>query len=411
MKILEVNKFFYKKGGSEAYFFDVRELLKSKGHTVMDFAMNHEKNEASVYQKYFSHPVYFEGKMSVFEKIHAFFHVLYSWNVARQLEKMFEEEGVPDVAHLHNFSYQLSPAVIQVLQKHHIPLVWTLHDYKVISPNYSLYTDGGVDECTKPDAYFQAFFHKSIKNSYTQSFLASLEQWLHVKVTRWYRSSDVYVAPSVFMRDTIIEYGIPKEEVTQVYNFIHMSEYEPDYSHDGAYMFVGRFVREKGVMEMLSAFKQMPDVRLDIIGGGPLQEEMQAYIDEHKMSQVRILGAIYPPQMYGKLARAKALIMPSVWYENNPIIMLQAMALGKPIVGARIGGIPELIVEGKTGITYDPFDTQDFIRAVRACEGMDLAHMGMQARELVEKIASPEVHYEQLMEVFEHAINKRRHVL
>lgn len=408
MKILQINKFFYKKGGSELYLFGLRDLLKRHGHEVMDFSMHHEKNESSKYQKYFIKPVDFDGPQNIFKKIKNAFHLLYSFEAARNLEKMILEEGKPDVAHLHNFSYQLTPSIVRVLKKYDVPIVWTLHDYKIISPNYNLFTRGQIDLSTKPDNFFRCVKNRCVKDSYAKSFLAALEMFLHRKVTKLYDQIDCYVAPSKFLHSLVVEWGIPQKKVFHLYNFIDYAQIEPSAEHEDYYFFVGRFIEEKGVMPMLEAFALMPDRKLKIVGAGPLEQQMLDFLEHHQLPRVEMLGAIYKPQLYDLMRKAKAVIMPSVWLENNPLAMLDAMACGKPIIGSNMGGIPELIDEGKTGLIFDPSAENDLTKKIIELDSYDLVEMSRNTRSKLEKIANPEIHYRGLMEIYESVISGKR---
>ncbi|MCC6639222.1 glycosyltransferase family 4 protein [Candidatus Falkowbacteria bacterium] len=408
MKILEINKFFYKKGGSELYLFSIRNLLKRHGHAVMDFSMNHEKNEPSYYQPYFIHPVRMDGKMKLRDKIHSFFHLLYSVETQEKLEQLIQERGVPDVAHIHNFAYHLTPSILYVLKKHNIPVVWTLHDYKVISPNYNLYAHGEIDECTKPDKFFAVVKNKSIKNSYLKSFIAAFEQWLHVKVTKLYGAVDAYVAPSKFLANKVIEYGIDANKVHQIYNTIDISKYKAECLEGEYYIYVGRFIKEKGVMRLLEAFKELPQQKLIFIGAGDQEIEMKKFIADNEMRNVEILPPIYGAAVYEYIKKAKALMLTSEWYENNPLVILDAFALGVPVIGTRIGGITELIEDGVNGLLCEPFDAHSIAQAVKRMETLDHCELGRRARAFVESIADEEVHYEKIMKVFEEVISEKK---
>jgi glycosyltransferase involved in cell wall biosynthesis len=407
MKILEANKFFFDRGGAEAYFFDVRELLKQHGHEVMDFSMNHPKNKPSLYQKYFVKHVDFEKSGGLMSDIATGLHLLWSIDAAHKLERLIEEQGKPDVAHLQNIYYHLTPSIVYILRKYDIPIVWTLHDYKNVSPNYNLYSHGQIDESTKPDKYYKALFRKSIKDSYVKTALAVCDMYLHKKITKLYDKADIFISPSIFLKKKMVEYGMKEGQFVHLYNFIHMDHYVPEYTPGEEYIFVGRWVEEKGVMQMIDAFISMPDKKLTIIGAGEMSERMKSLVAAHNATNITIVGPIYAPEMYEYVRKAKALIIPSIWYENNPIIILQAMALGKPVLGSDRGGVPELIEQGVTGFTFDPMSLRAWKDTLDKFEASDIEQMGRNARRYVETIASPKVHYEQLMEIFQKVIKSK----
>lgn len=408
MKILEINKFFYKKGGSEVYYFDVRALLASHGHEVMDFSMNSEKNEQSAYQKYFSTPVDFEHSEGLYTDFIKGLHLIYSFDAARNLENLIKEKGRPDVAHLHNFSYQLTPSIIRVLKKHKIPIVWTLHDYKVVSPNYNLFANGKIDVSTKPDKYFACVSQRCFKGSYLKSFLSAFEMWWHMKISKLYNQIDRYISPSKFLANLIVEWGVDKKKVSQLYNFLPLNEYKVRQEVGDYFLYVGRWTEEKGILPMLEVFKDLPDVKLKIVGQGDQEVVMRDYIKENQMVNVEMLGPIYPPKVFDLFSKAKALLVPSVWYENNPMTALQAMAFGVPVIGSNMGGLPELIDDNQTGLIFSADNFTELKDAVLKINSMSNDHnliMGVAARRKVEGIADSEKHYRELIGIFEDVIS------
>lgn len=386
MKILVINKFFTAKGGSEKYMFGLRDLLREHGHEVMDFSMSDIHNEPSKYAQYFMPPIDFETSNGFFDRIRKATHLIYSRSAAQRLEKLLIEQGLPEVAHLHNFNYQLTPSIIEVLKKYEVPIVWTIHDYKSVRP-----------------LHYKRKAGKCAEQSLVKRFIIWLEFFYHTHISKNYFKIDRYIAPSQFLYDLTVDAGFPKERVKQLYNYIDLANLEPSYEASDYYVFVGRLIPEKGIWLLMDAFRKMPDRKLKIIGDGPLWREMETYLIEHAMINVDLLGAKYGQELNSLIKLSKALIFTSNCLENNPLVILEAMSLGKPVVASRIGGVPEMIQNGVTGYLFEPTHEDQLITAVDKIEQEDLAVMGRAARIKVEAMADKEAHFNSLMKIYQEA--------
>lgn len=386
MRILEINKYFYPKGGSEVYLFGVRQLLKEHGHEVMDFSMHDPANGPSAQSAYFIKPISFaqSGKLSWLPILG---HLFYSTEAARQLDLLIKEQGRPDVAHLQNISYELTPSIIRVLKKHKIPIVWTLHDFKSVDPLY--YKPGSP--CSE--------------KSKAKRFIIWLEFFLHTKITKLYFQADIYICPSKFLAELAEKSGFPKDRIRQLYNFMDLKQMQPRREFQNHFLFVGRLIKEKGINLLLEVFKKLPEQNLVVIGSGEMEGQLNSLANDHK--NITYLGAQYPPVLYEEIAKAKALIMPSICLENNPLVILEAMALGVPVIGSNQGGIPELIEEGRTGLIFDPSIEGDLEAKINDLNNYNLAEMGRAARRKAEEIADRERHYEKLIKIFEEVMNQK----
>src|SRR4030042_2879925 len=193
MKILMINKFFYRKGGSEAYMFDLMNLLKNNGHEIIEFSMKDEKNEPSEFADYFINHISFNKREGLWRDLKKALHLLYSFEAKKKLKSLIKKEK-PDIAHLHNFNFQLTPSILAVLKKHNIPVIWTMHDYHLICPNYKLFTQGTVCERCKVNKFYNCFKYKCIKNNSAMSFLAMLEMYLHKLILKSYDKIDLFIS-------------------------------------------------------------------------------------------------------------------------------------------------------------------------------------------------------------------------
>lgn len=399
MKILMVNKFFYRKAGSEAYMFDLIDLLHEKGHQVIEFSMKDEKNQKSEYDKYFIDNIDFNKKEGVIKSIKKALHLLYSFETKHKLETLIKKEK-PDIAHLQNFSFHLTPAMLSVFKKYKIPVVWTLHDYKLICPNYRLFTQGKACERCKVYKYYNCVRFKCIKNSATKSFLAMLEMYLHKILLRSYNNVDLFISPSKFLQDKISnEWQIPKDKTDHIYNFVNLDNFEPNYAPGDYLIYFGRLGPEKGIITLLKAIKDLPKIELKLIGEGPQRPVIEQYIKDNKINNVKLLGYKSGQELQDLIKNSRFVLIPSEWYENNPLVVLESFAFGKPVIGSKLGGIPELVKDGQTGFLFKPGDSEALKSIIKQnYSNIEIIEkLGKNARLFIEKNATGSVHYEQLI--------------
>jgi glycosyltransferase involved in cell wall biosynthesis len=408
MKILQINKFFYRKGGSEAYFFDLSKILEDHGHEVMHFSVKNSENEKSPYDKFFLNEINFEKREGLWKDIKKIGHSLYSLEAKKKLEKLILETK-PDIAHLHNISHHISPSIFSVFKKYKIPAVQTLHDYQLICPNYKLLTQGKVCERCKKRKYWNAVIYKCIHNSRIQSLAECFEMYFH-KIFRFYENGvDYFITPSKFLKERIEEWGaVPTTKIFNIPNFIDVRKYEPRYEPGDYALYFGRISEEKGVDVLLDAVSGT-DIKLKIIGEGPLLDNLKSEISNLKSKKVEFLGYKNGKELHEIIRGAKFVVLPSIWYENYPISLIEAGALGKPAIGSNIGGIPEIIKDGVNGFLAKPSDANDLKNKMNLLWTNDeiCEKMGRTARKMVEENNEPERHYVEMMKVYEKLISSR----
>lgn len=343
MKIVQINKFFYPKGGSETYFFDLRQALSAQGHTVIDFSMRDDRNEQSPYADYFIDPIDFTKEKSLKKAA----HFLYSTEAAKKLERLLIDTS-PDIAHVHNIAHQLTPSILRVLKKHHIPVVQTLHDYQLICPNYQLFTQGSPCERCNAKKYWNAIRYKCVQDSRLASALSAAEMGLHRILLRSYENGiDRFIAPSQFLYDKLIEWGWKKEDLFYLPHFVNRKK-DSTIEKKNHFLFIGRLTKEKGVRTLIEA-SHMTKMPIVIAGEG----EEREWIEKHAPSHVRVLGFQQRESVYRLIQEARAVIVPSLWYENAPMVVYESLALGTPVIASDIGGLPELIEDGVNGFVFE----------------------------------------------------------
>ena len=245
MRILLINKFLFPKGGDAISTLAIGSLLSAKGHKVFFWGMKHTANPKYPYSEYFIENIDYDESMSIMDKIFTALKVLYSLEAKRKIEELVK--GIkPDVVHLNNFAHQISPSILHIFQKYNIPTVMTMRDYKLVCASYSMLVGGKPCELCKRGRYYFCFLKKCVKGSYGKSLLNTIEMYLHHKVFNIYSLIDIYISPSIFLKDKVKELGF-KQKVEYLPNFIDLKDFVPDYNCGDEFCYFGRLSKEKGL--------------------------------------------------------------------------------------------------------------------------------------------------------------------
>jgi glycosyltransferase involved in cell wall biosynthesis len=393
LKILQINKFYYLKGGSERSLFDVSEILKNKGHEVIPFSMTDSRNLSTKYSQYFIEKTDYD-KFSLKKIINIF----WNFEANKKLEKLIKETK-PDIVHLHNIAHQLSPSIIRVIKKHNLPIVQTLHDYKLICPNYKLYSNSCCFKCEK-GKYYRCFLRKCHKNSYLKSLIVALEAYFH-KFLKLYDQVDLFIAPSEYMKKISIKFGIPEDKIEVLRHSIDKKYFKKEARPGDYLLYFGRLSKEKGIDVLLDALSlSTSKVKLKIVGAGEESKNLKLKSEKLKLeNRVEFLGPKYSDDLIKLIEEAKAIIMPSVWPENMPYSLLEAMAMKKPVIASRIGGMTEMIEDKKNGFLFFAGDPQGLKDIIDNLNNFDLKEIGEKAGEKVAYLKE-NYFYEKLIHIY-----------
>jgi len=406
MKILMVHKFYYIEGGAERYYFNLSGLLERRGHEVIPFAMHHPRNLATPYSSHFVD--YFEpdkelARLGLVNGLKSAARVVYNRQARARIEALIDEVR-PDLAHVHGVYHHLSPSVLISLKKKKLPVIFTLHEYKILCPDYLfLDREGRVCERCAGKHFWHATAGRCFRNSLPASGLVTVESYLHRLLGTYHRQVDLYLSPSRFLQGKMIQYGYPEKMVEWLPYTIPMDEYEPCYENDGYFVYVGRLSHEKGVAELVHAMKRVPGAHLKVIGTGRLGEPLQKFVQEEGMTNVEFLGYKSGGELREIVRRAMFVAVPSVVYDNSPLAIYEALAHGKPVVGAAIGGIPELIDESRDGFLFTAGDEESLVQALgRMLEcAPQWPEMGRAGRAKAERLFGPEAHLQRMEEIYQ----------
>jgi len=406
MKILLINKFLYPKGGDAVSTLETGKLLSKRGHEVVFWGMKHPENQDFFYKEYFVSYIDYNKPLGIFQQIKNSLKILYSLEAKNKISKLLTE-WKPDIVHLNNFAHQISPSILSVFKKHKIPAVMTLHDYKLVCPTYSMLLHKKPCERCKNGKYYYCFVNKCTKNSKVKSFVNTLEMYLHHKVLKIYNKINIFISPSKFLMKKVKEMGFNRD-IVYLPNFVDLEKYKPSYDFkDRIIVYFGRLSKEKGVDTLINAVKNL-DVKLKIVGGGPDGDKLINKVKVENVSNIYFLSYKEEKELIDIIRESLFVVIPSEWYENNPRSVLESFALGKPVIGARIGGIPELVIDGETGFTFKTGDSTDLREKIKyLLDNTDkIEVLGKNARRFAEDKFNPENHYQELMKIYKMTIER-----
>lgn len=401
MKILMVNKFHYIKGGSETYYFALKTLLEKNGHKVIDFSMKDSRNYESPYSKYFVDNIDYNAKQNIINKIKLGTKLIYSLEAKRKLEKLIQEEK-PDIAHLHIFQHQISLSILDVLKKYNIPVVYTAHDLQMLCPNYQMLSKGKVCEKCKNNKYINCTINKCIKNSFAKSALGTIEGYFN-KIYKKYDVIDKIITPSEFYRNKFIEFGVDENRVIHLTNFLERDKPDVNLIEEEYYLYFGRLSHEKGILTLVKAAIET-NINLYIVGNGPIKNEIENIIKSNNAQNIKLLGFKKDQELIDIIGNSKAVILPSEWYENGPYSAIESLQLGRPIIGSDLGGIPELIKEGKNGFIFANGNINELKKSILKMENLnqnEYAEFVNNSLNVFEKKYMGKLHYNKLIKVYE----------
>lgn len=347
-RLLNINNYFYRRGGAEAVFLDHSTLFEEAGWDVVPFSMQHEKNLPSPWSDHFVSEIEYGREAGGLGKVLQASKVIYSFEAQSRLKKLMAE-APPDVAHAHNVYHHLSPAIFSTLKAAGIPVVMTAHDLKIACPAYKMLRDGRICEDCRGGRIHNVVRHRCIKDSLPLSTVVFAETVLHRMLGLYRNKVDRIVVPSRFYRAKLMEWGWPAKQLSYVPNFVDLDGFGTGWNEGNYFSFAGRLAPEKGLTTLIRAAARAKQ-RVIIAGTGPEEASLRKLVEETG-ADVTFAGFVAGEALHRLIGQSQALVLPSEWYENAPISILEAYALGRPVIGAAIGGIPEMVKVGATGLT------------------------------------------------------------
>jgi glycosyltransferase involved in cell wall biosynthesis len=314
----------------------------------------------------------------------------------------------PDLVHFHNTFPLISPSAYYACGKAGVPVVQTLHNYRLLCPAAIFFRNGQVcEDCLDKILPWPGVLHACYRASHAETAITAMMLATHRWLKTWQRKVDVYVALTEFARQKFIQGGLPAEKIVVKPNFVHSDPGKREQAGEYA-IFVGRLAPEKGVHTLLKAWQRLKDVPLKVFGDGPLLSDLQDFIRRENLECLELVGQIMHEDVLAPMKGARFLVFPSGCYENFPAAVVEAFACGVPVVASRLGAMAEIVEDGRTGLLFDTAAPEDLAAKVRwAVEHRDeMNGMGQNARRAYEKKYTAEKNYRMLLDIYVRAIRE-----
>lgn len=411
MKVLLIDVYNYNKGGAETVCFNTGNMLEQNGQKVAYFTLKWDHNRPSPFEKYF--PESKETRKGLLRQVINLRNYFYYPDAARKIEELIIAEK-PNIAHIHLLWGQISPSIFPVLKKYNIPIVFTIHDYRIVCPAYS-FKNGKDEICEKCQGkyFYRCFTNKCTKNSYFLSIFMAAEQYYRNKFFNPAKYIDGLLYVSNFAKGKHEKYmpALKKLPNIVLHNFsVSISKHRIPLK-EKYFLFLGRLSQEKGIITLMNAFKNRPQNKLKIVGDGPLRNQLEAYKEQHGVTNIEFLGYKSGQELMDLKKNAYFVVVPSEWYENNPMAIIESYCEGVPAIGSRIGGIPEIINDGKTGYIFEPHNTTELTEKIAKASDLSAEvyqQMSDNAISFAHKDMSKENYYKRLLPFYEQLLNNKK---
>lgn len=408
MKVLLIDNYHYRKGGAEVVYLNMGDILREHGHEVIYFSQKWPDNYTCQTANYFPAGVSVNAK-GICNKFKCISHYFYNEEAAKCLERLIMKD-LPDIAHIHLFWGGLSPSIYKILKKYRIPIVHTVHDYRMVCPGYTFKNwKGEICEKCEGHRFYKCILNKCAKGSLAMSTLMSLEIYLRNTLYHPADYIDYFIYVSHFALNKHLQYDkkLCRKASDVLYNFTNSDilAYKQNSidTFNSYYLYYGRLSYEKGISTLIKAFVRFPHLHLKVAGTGPLDKELKATCSQYNATNIEFIGYKTGKDLYDLVSGAKFVCVPSEWYENNPMTIIEAYSLCTPVIGARIGGITEIISDKITGYLFTSGDIDDLCRNLdKSCElgREDYLKMKINAEEFADKNFNKEIYYRRIIKIY-----------
>jgi glycosyltransferase involved in cell wall biosynthesis len=391
LTVLQVNNYAHVRGGSDRYFIELSRMLSQQGTRVLALTTADGRNELQTPWTVPGFPIEAPrgGDLARF---------LYSRESRAVMNRLLAQER-PDAAHLHIYYGQLTPSVLRPLKDHGVPVVQTVHEYKLFCPVATMVREGRPCELCCRGAIWNAVRHRCNRGSLARSLATGAEACTS-RMLGAVRLVDHFIAVSDFVRNTMVRFGVPGERISTVHNFIDAAAYAPRFDAGDFFLFVGRVERIKGIMTLLAAMRRLP-ARLVVAGEGSLLPQVRSEAIRSGLA-VEAVGFQSGRGLHDLIRGSRCVVVPSEWHETFGLVVLEAYALGKPVIASRMGGIPEVVREGETGLLFEAGNVQELAGAMKRMwtRPAEAAEMGRAGRMLAEGMFGRDRHCEQILSLY-----------
>lgn len=409
MNILIVNTFHFFGGGDSTYTFNLADMLQQKGHEVAFFAMQDGRNLPDPNSDFFVNHIDFKElnqSKSIFTGFKVASRVIYSRETRKKFAKVLDRFQ-PDIVHLQNIHGHIGPSVIFEAKKRNLPVVWTLHDYKMVCPNnhFSIDTTGEICEACRRNKYYQAIIKRCKKGSILASIMASIEAYAH-RLMHLRERVDLFLTPSVFLRTKLLESGFSPSRVVHLPLFLPDEMFHGNIKDKGYLLFMSKLDPIKGIFPLLEACARVPKV--NFIFAGCVEETVERHVQQVLPKNANYVGMKHGNELRKLLLGARAVILPSLWYENQPFTITEAFATGKPVIASDLGGMTELVQHDERGLLVQPGNVNALVEAIQLINRHPekTRQMGRKAQDYARKEHGAKNHYQRLMQIYNNIIER-----
>lgn len=391
MKILVCHNYYQSTSGEDLVIAKDIEILRGTNVEIVEYSRSNKEIET----------------YGVTKKVAFFLNAMYSRRTVADVSALVRKER-PDAALVQNVFPLISPSLYYVLHRLQVPIVQLVYNYRFLCANGVLFTQGRVCERCIKGSFLNAVLHRCYKRSWLLSGLYAATIALHRHLGGFGRMISAYVTPDLFLRAKLAEGGYQQDRMFPVLNPFDVFQYRPVFGHEGYFVYFGRIVREKGIFTLLEAMATSPECKLVVVGDGEAAEEAKALVAKRGLAGVSFAGPKYGADLIPILNGARAVIVPTEWYDNSPLVVHQSFALGKPVIASNIDGIPEIVKDGDTGLLFEPGNHQQLAEQMARLESDDSFReaLGRNARRMAEHYFTAARRYQSLISVINYALNR-----
>jgi glycosyltransferase involved in cell wall biosynthesis len=383
--LLSINNYFYRRGGAEVLFLEQNRLFESVGWQVVPFAMQHPDNLPTPWADYFPDEIEFGKSYDLRTRLLHAERIIFSLQARRKMRELIAQVR-PHIAHVHNIYHHLSPSILPTLRKRGIPVVMTVHDLKLACPAYTMTSGSKPCERCRGGMIHNVAVHRCIKGSFALSSLVMVETFVHRLLRLYDANVSRFIVPSRFILEKLVQWGWARDRFVYIPNFVDVDRFQADRPIGERFVYCGRLQSHKGVETLVRAAARAKQP-LTLVGTG-LEEARLRRLSFDLGADVQFRGHLTGEALADVIQTARAIVLPSEVYENAPLAVLEAYAAGRPVIGSRIAGIPELVREHETGALFEPCAVDalaTILDGFAALSDQRLAEMGAAGRRWVEQ--------------------------
>jgi len=396
LKILAVSQNYFVRGGSDRMFFLTSRLLEQHGHKVIPFTAANPDNQASEWSDYFPVAADFEKPGPI-----DLLRFIYSRPAKKAISQLLAERKI-DIAHLHIYYGKLTSSILAPLKSAGIPIVQSVHDYKLVCPVYTFVSNGRICEACKQQQFWQALPRKCNRNSFSRTTLSIMERYVS-KSFGSIRNIDRFIPVSNFVHKKLIEHGLPADRITTLHNFVEIGDNQLNNQSGEYFLYFGRIETLKGIFTLLEAAQHLPNLPVIIAGDGNAKTAMLEYIGSNSIENIQYVGFKNKVEIRELIQGSICTITPSEWNEPHPLTVLESFVEAKPVIASKIGGITEMISNGVDGFLIEAGNSKDLESKMRwIADHRDQAReMGIMGKKKVLEDLNPDQYYKKLMGIYQ----------